>query len=131
MITLWKRLQRVRNRKNDPCQPWRHWKKRPTIAVIYLKEREVKLVEEEARSGVVKVVCQTERGDREKDRVESEIAVATFAELVSVTSELCWRLRNVMKRLWLFIWHWFKRQLEVINFYRYDFRSQLTFQQYE
>lgn len=58
------------------------------ITAMHLKEREVKQVEEEARSGVVKVVCQTERGDREKDRVESEIAVATFAELVSVTSVL-------------------------------------------
>lgn len=47
----------------------------------------------------MKVVCQTERGDREKDRVESEIAVATFAELVSVTSELRRCLRNAMKRL--------------------------------
>lgn len=69
------------------------------MAAIYLKEREVKLVEEEARSGIVKVVCQTERGNREKDRVESEIAVATFAELVSVTSGLRRRLRNAMKRL--------------------------------
>lgn len=69
------------------------------MAAIYLREREVKLVEEEARSGIVKVVCQTERGNREKDRVESEIAVVTFAELVSVTSGLRRRLRNAMKRL--------------------------------
>lgn len=68
------------------------------ITTVYRNERELKLVEEEARSGVVKVVCQTERGDREKERVESEITVATFAELVSVTSGLRWRLRNA-KRL--------------------------------
>lgn len=73
------------------------------IAAIDLKEREVKHIEEEARSGVVKVVCQTEIGDREKDRVESEIAVATFAELVSVTSGQHRRLRNAMKILWLFV----------------------------
>lgn len=69
------------------------------MVTVHMKEREVKQVEEEARSGAVKVVCQTERGDREKDRVESEIAVVTFAELVSVTSGLRRCLRNAMKRL--------------------------------
>lgn len=49
-------------------------------------DRDVKPVIEEARGGTVKVSRMKERGDEEKDRAESEITVATFAELVSVTS---------------------------------------------
>ena len=56
-------------------------------------KRDAKQCEDEARSNDVKVVLQTERDVGEKDRVESEIAVATFAELVSVTS-IRLRLRN-------------------------------------
>lgn len=53
---------------------------------VNTNDRDVKPVIEEARGGAVKVCRTKERGNEEKDRAESEIAVATFAELVSVTS---------------------------------------------
>lgn len=59
-----------------------------TITKTDVDDRDAQPVEEEARGEVVKVTGWKEMGYREKDSVESEIAVATFAELVLITSRL-------------------------------------------
>lgn len=59
-------------------------------------DKDSKRSEVEARYDDVKVASAKEIAVQEKDRQESEIAVATFAELVSVTSRQ--RQRNLRNR---------------------------------
>lgn len=59
-------------------------------------DRDSKCSEVEARNKYMKVTRGKETVVQEKDRQESEIAIATFAELVSVTSRL--RQRNLRNR---------------------------------
>lgn len=64
--------------------------------------RDETFVQEQARGKVVVVASAIEMVAGEKDREESEIAVATFTELVSITSAAA-LAQCLAKRLWHFV----------------------------